>query len=312
MSLDFFDEREKKIKSADFWRIADVSSKSSTHSLRFVFVQKSLDMISIVPRSFFGLLPLQSGAEMIAGFTVFNKASSIYGLGALFTGRKLTVMEWILNVLGLFILPICIIGYLAIRKQRPLLCLSYAYFYFVDTFVSLGFTIFFIVHWFVVGQKKADAVNAETEPISSAIATAATTATAAVQQAVTSTISTVAKPRATHPPTIPLLMRAATDPEKLKKSATTGQELAVTIVFTSFVLLFRFYFMMVIIGYARAVVRRANLRPRNGEPRNSRRAQIQFILLRPFEKFWTGISSSNYRAPEVQHLQDKDFDENQL
>lgn len=255
-------------------------------------------------------MPLQAGAEMVAGFAVFNKASSIYGLGALFTGHKLTVMEWILNVLGLAVLPMFIWGYFAIRKQRPLLCLGYAYFYIIDTLVSLGFTVFFIVHWFVTGAKQADSVNKGAAVFSNSTMSAIrSTVATAVRHTATKT-STKLHP--THPPTLPLLMRATSDPEKLKKSATVGEELAVTIVFTTLVLLVRFYFMMVIIGYTRNVVRRANLRPHNGEPQHSRRAKLQFILLRPFEKFWTGMSSTNYRTPEAQHLQSKDFDENQL
>lgn len=266
-------------------------------------------MFSIIPKSFFLFMPLQAGAEMIAGFGVFNKASSIYGLGALFTGHELTVMEWILNVLGLAVLPMFIWGYFAIRKQRPLLCLGYAYFYIIDTLVSLGFTVFFIVHWFVTGAKQADAVNQGAAASNFTISAIVNATSTAVKHVATRT-STKLQP--THAPIMPLLMRATSDPEKLKKSATVGEELAVTIVFTTLVLLVRFYFMMVIIGYTRNVVRRANLRPHNGEPQHSRRAKLQFILLKPFEKFWTGISSTNYRAPEAQHLQSKDFDENQL
>lgn len=221
---------------------------------------KFLPSFRIIPRSFFGL-PIQVGAEVISGFAIFNKASAFYAVGALFTSHPLTVVEWVVNLITVFELPVFIWGGYKISSQSPLASLFYAYFYVLDAIMCTGFTIYFIVHWFVVGAKKANQVPDET-----------------VKRLVE------------------ILMRAD-DKKALNKSATVGQELAVTIVLTTFVLVVRLYFMLVIVGYARTLVQLNNLRAHNGYPKGSKRAKLQYLLIRPFERFWTGHSSTYAPLP---------------
>lgn len=79
----------------------------------------------------------------------------------------------------------------------------------------------------------------------------------------------------------------------ISDSASLGQETAVTIILTVFLLLVRIYFTFVIIAYARQLVRQQNLRRYNGTPRGSFRAMLQNGLLAPFESFWTGFTSNS-------------------
>lgn len=245
---------------------------------------------TIIPQAFFFFVPLQTGAEIISGASIFNKASALYGLGALFTGHPLSPMEWILNLFSIFSLPLMIWGFLSIRKHRPLRSLAFAYIYFLDVFVSLGFTIYFIVHWFAVGVKKAKAIGNDmgasvTNKTLSTLSSAAMASTAVLMDRsaiVPPSVSVVSAPTGSS--------QGGPANVTQNKSATVGQELATTIVLTTLILLCRFYFMLVIVGYARRQVRLHNMKSRNGEPAGSSTARLQYVLIRPLERFWTGSS----------------------
>ena len=225
-------------------------------------------------------MPLQIGAEIVAACAILNKVSAAYGLGALFTGHGLTAMQWTTNLISVAVLPAMVWGYFSVFRRRPLRTLVFAHLYILDTFVSLGFTIFFIVYWFAVAGKKennppvgwVDPQNAQT------------------QQRVR-------------------MARADSDPEK---SMAVGQELAMTIVATVLFVFVRFYFAFVLVGYARMLCRKTNLRANNGQPAGSRAAKVQYILMAPFEKFWTGQSlGRRSRRPsfgpvEMQRLEPED------
>lgn len=225
---------------------------------------------SLVPRSFFLFIPIQTGGEVIAATAVLNKASAPYGLGGIFTGKELTPMQWVLNIFSVIALPLVIWGFFSIKGRRPLRTLAFTYLYSFDVFLSLGFTIFFIVNWFGVGFK---AENNLPEAFGS-------------------------NPNGTF-----------TNPAgyQSSKSTTVGEELAMTVVFTTVMLIIRFYFMMVLVGYARHLVRKCGLRSNNGEPINSLTSRVQYMLIRPIEKFWTGMpvaggSHSAYGPLETRRL----------
>ena len=223
--------------------------------------------LSLIPRTFCFVVPIQISAELIVSICFINKLSSIYAVQAIFTGKGLTTMQWVSNIIDLVFLPMTIWGYISISRRRSLRSLIFTHAYIIDTFVSLGFTIYFIVYWFAVAGKSVNNPPSNNGKI--------------------------------QPP-----------PQKgSDKSMTVGQELAMTIVATTIFLIVRFYFMFVLVGYSRIMCRKTNLRPYNGQPRDSLGAKIQFILLRPFEKFWTGqVSSTRSRArsfgpAEVQRLE---------
>lgn len=224
-------------------------------------------MISIIPRSFFFVAPLQIGAEIVAACAILNKVSALYGLGALFTGHPLTVMQWVMNLLAVAVFPVAIFGWLSIYNRRPLRVLVFTYVYTIDTFVSLGFTIYFIVYWFTKAGKAAN--NGPGAP--------------------TQTVSMVAREAPTN------VGYGSSEAASLNKSMSNGQEIAMTVVATTVFLLMRFYFMLVLIGYARLLCRKTNLRSSNGEPNGSWAARLQYILIAPLEKFWTGQSRNGRR-----------------
>lgn len=196
------------------------------------------------------------GAEIIVSFGILNKASGFYGLASLLTGHPISAMEWVLNIWSLVLLTMFLIGYNAIRNKKALALLSFAHFYVVDTLFSIAFTIFFCVKWFKIQRK-------------------------------TKTTSVIYSARDAS-------TAAATN--LFSDSASLAQESATSIILTVFVLLARIYFAFVIIGYARQLIRRQNLRRYNGSPKGSWSATLQQVLLTPFEYFWTGFNSSNASA----------------
>lgn len=76
-------------------------------------------------------------------------------------------------------------------------------------------------------------------------------------------------------------------------SASMAQETAVTVILTTFLLLVRTYFTLVLVGFARQTVRRENLRRYNGPNKGSLEWKAQVVLLSVFEGFWTGFKSTN-------------------
>lgn len=229
--------------------------------------KKYAKRLTLIPRTFCFIIPLQVGAELVVSICFINKLSAIYAASALFTGKGLSVMQWISNVFDLVFLPMTIWGYMNVRRGRALQTLVYTHLYIVDTLVSLGFTIYFIVYWFAVAGKSVNNPPSNNGAI--------------------------------QPP----------PPNGSDKSMTVGQELAMTIVATTIFLLVRFYFMLILVGYSRVMSRKTNLRPYNGQPHGSLKAKVQFLLLRPFEQFWTGQRSStrsrarSFGPAETQRLQ---------
>ncbi|KAK3307691.1 Inositolphosphorylceramide synthase subunit Kei1-domain-containing protein [Chaetomium strumarium] len=101
------------------------------------------------PRSFLGLLSLQTGTELISVALVFNKATGVYGLLTLFTGYSLSALQvtaYLGSILVLVALALCVPH---IRKQSPLQNLALAWVYAIDTVVSAAYTTAFATSWYL-------------------------------------------------------------------------------------------------------------------------------------------------------------------
>ena len=79
-----------------------------------------------------------------------NKLSGLYGILALLTGYHLSSLQLSMYLYSLFALFLTI--YLAphIKKQSPLQCLALAWFYALDTVLNAAWTAAFAVSWFLV------------------------------------------------------------------------------------------------------------------------------------------------------------------
>ncbi|KAK8105145.1 inositol phoshorylceramide synthase regulatory subunit kei1 [Apiospora kogelbergensis] len=105
------------------------------------------------PKTFLGLMSLESGTELIALLFLFNKATGLYGLLAILTGFHLSALQlsmYLYSVVALGILAYCLPH---IRKQTPFQNLAFAWLYVIDTVVNTGYTTVFAVSWYLASSK---------------------------------------------------------------------------------------------------------------------------------------------------------------
>ncbi|KAI4165418.1 MAG: hypothetical protein LQ342_000827 [Letrouitia transgressa] len=110
------------------------------------------------PQTFFYLMSLRTGTELITLSVVFNKVTGFYGLLALLTGYHVSAMQLSMYIYSLIALVITILLAPHIRRQSPFHCLALASFYIVDSIVNAAYTAAFAVTWFlVISQHHSDA-----------------------------------------------------------------------------------------------------------------------------------------------------------
>jgi hypothetical protein len=105
--------------------------------------------LTVTSQTFLYFLSLRTGVEMIALSVLFNKLTGFYGLLAILTGLQLSPLQismYIYSVLALILLAFLMPH---IRKQSPFQNLALAWFYAIDTVVNTGFTAAFAVTWFL-------------------------------------------------------------------------------------------------------------------------------------------------------------------
>lgn len=95
-------------------------------------------------------MTLRTGTELITLSLLINKLTGVYGFLALFTGYHLSPLQ-----LSMYIYSILALGLTAalsphIRRQSPLQCLLLAWFYALDSLVNALYTVAFGVAWFLV------------------------------------------------------------------------------------------------------------------------------------------------------------------
>ena len=95
-------------------------------------------------------MPLSTGATLITLSLLMNKLSGLYGILALLTGYELSPLQLSMYIYSLIALILS--AYLAqhIRSQSPLQCLALAWFYVLDSIVNAAYTAVFAMTWFLV------------------------------------------------------------------------------------------------------------------------------------------------------------------
>ncbi|KAG4305619.1 hypothetical protein PORY_001175 [Pneumocystis oryctolagi] len=99
------------------------------------------------PKTFLYFLDLQKGTELIIFFSILNKASDSF-----FNTSLWKIFMYFYSLFALFGSTM-MIKY--IRTESPFHLLIYAYFYFIDTFVSLMYSSVFIILWLMSILKNA-------------------------------------------------------------------------------------------------------------------------------------------------------------
>jgi hypothetical protein len=129
-----------------------------------------------------GFISLQTGTEFISLMLVFNKLAGVYGILALITGFKLSLLQfstYLYSTLTLIALAIVIPH---IRKQSPLECLLLAWIYIVDTIINCACTTVFAVQWYLANTAEAQQAERASQPDASDVAAEAAMESANVRR----------------------------------------------------------------------------------------------------------------------------------
>ena len=109
-------------------------------------------------------MSLRTGTELSTLSLLLNKVSGLYGLLALLTGLHLSPLQFSMYIYSLFALLITVLLAPRIRTQSPFHCLALATFYILDSIINAAYTAAFGITWFlVISQHHSDA-NGSTPP----------------------------------------------------------------------------------------------------------------------------------------------------
>lgn len=274
--------------------------------------------VSLIPRSFLGFLPLHIGAEIITSVGIFNKASGLYGILSIFTGHPISAMEWLMNLWSLVALLLFVWGLRGISQKNGFVLLIFAYIYSFDTILTYLFTLYFAGTWF----KENDGMGSSSGSTNGGTGSGAENASSVTNSAHGAGVSTIplADESSTSAPSntesiVPsyiaenassiadaalaaasmLVKRTtsggnSTEVLPVNKSATLAQETSFTMVITVALMLVRLYCNLIILAYARLLVRQQNLRPNtaSAQQHGPFAAKLQYYALSIAERFWTG------------------------
>lgn len=95
-------------------------------------------------------MSLRTGTELSTLTLLLNKVSGLYGLLALLTGVHLSGLQLSMYIYSLFALVLVIILSPYIRTQSPFECVALATFFAWDTFVNALYTTAFAITWFLI------------------------------------------------------------------------------------------------------------------------------------------------------------------
>ncbi|KAL8769947.1 MAG: hypothetical protein Q9209_004194 [Squamulea sp. 1 TL-2023] len=110
------------------------------------------------PQTFLYLMSLRTGTELITLSLLLNKVSGFYGLLALLTGLHLSSLQLSMYIYSLVALVVTVLLASHIRTQSPFHCLALACFYILDSLINAAYTAAFAITWFlVISQHHSDA-----------------------------------------------------------------------------------------------------------------------------------------------------------
>ncbi|KAL8950641.1 MAG: hypothetical protein Q9222_003325 [Ikaeria aurantiellina] len=102
------------------------------------------------PQTFLYLMSLRTGTELITLSLLLNKVSGFYGLLALLTGFHVSPLQLSMYIYSLIALIITVLLASHIRSQSPFHCLALACFYILDSIINAVYTTAFGITWFLV------------------------------------------------------------------------------------------------------------------------------------------------------------------
>lgn len=200
-------------------------------------------------QTFLYLMSLRTGTEMISLSMIFNKVTGFYGLLAVLAGLKLSPLQLSMYIYSVAALAIIAFLMPHIRKQTPFHCLALAWFYFFDTIINTAFTAAFAVTW--VLAVSADQANKGIPSAAPGSGTIDETAGFTSPKFNVSAVNVIATPGSGAGQNAVAYGTAA---------GTAGgsagiEETVPSMIFVGILTLIRVYFILVVMAYARQVLR---------------------------------------------------------
>ncbi|KAH8912465.1 DUF1753-domain-containing protein [Coniochaeta sp. PMI_546] len=100
------------------------------------------------PKTFLGLISLQTGTELIALSLLVNKATGAYGLLAILTGYALSPVQLTMYLSSVWCLVALALLMPHVRRHTPFHVLSLAWLYITDTLLNAAYVAAFAVLWY--------------------------------------------------------------------------------------------------------------------------------------------------------------------
>jgi hypothetical protein len=193
---------------------------------------------------------------MISLSMIFNKVTGFYGLLAILTGLTLSPLQFSMYLYSL--VALALLGFLMphIRKQTPFHNLALAWFYLFDTIINTAFTSAFAVTWFLAVS--ADSSNSGIPSSAPGSGTIDATAGFTNPKYNVSSVDVIATPLAGGQEAVTFATTAAGTASGGSPSIGHGvgiEESIPSIIVVVILTLIRVYFILVVMAYARQVLR---------------------------------------------------------
>lgn len=226
---------------------------------------------------------------MISLSMLFNRVAGFYGLLAILTGFRLDATQFSMYLYSVAALVLLALLMPHIRKQSPLECLALAWFYAFDTIVNCVYTAAFAVTWFLTVR----ASDSRTQTGAPGSGTMNDTA------GFTSPMYNVSEVDVVTSPSVDLV--GGQDAVAIGKAATATAVMASSsfqhvpsLVIIVLLTLIRFYFALIVMAYARQVLRQylqTASSARNhivNDGSSDLEAENPFALIMPLGQGWRG------------------------
>ncbi|PWW72179.1 DUF1753-domain-containing protein [Tuber magnatum] len=201
------------------------------------------------PTHFLGVLDLQHGAELILVCTLFNKISGLYGIIAMLIGAEISTLQLSMYFYSLLMFGALIYTLPKLHQRNPLAAISFAYLYLADSLINALYTLLFGISWFLVlASKYSSAVR----PIKSAGETIDNTAGFTSSEFNASEVDVVTYPSASGQDAVAIGSGEGTS---FLPSGVLQPGDSASILIISMIWLIRIYFVIIVMAFAREVVR---------------------------------------------------------
>ncbi|PUU79360.1 Inositolphosphorylceramide synthase subunit Kei1-domain-containing protein [Tuber borchii] len=201
------------------------------------------------PTHFLGILDLQHGAEVILVCTLFNKISGLYGIMAMLIGAEISTLQLSMYFYSLLMFGALIYILPKIHQRNPLAAISFAYLYLADSLVNAFYTLLFGISWFLVLASKHNSAMRPVEPVGEVMDNTASLTPSGLNA---SEVDVVTYPSTSGQDAVVI---GSGEGASFLASGVLQPEGSTSILIISVIWLIRVYFVIIVMAFAREVVR---------------------------------------------------------